>query len=222
MGSLNSKPWGEGQEYVITTNEIMKRAKTGDLILFQGQGPDARFIRCMSVSNEWSHVGVVIEHENEKLITEAYPTVIDKDVIRDTEHKGVQFVSLRKRLETYPSGCVAYRPLEGKKVDSTKTQRFITWFKDLPGYMIPQYNKNWWDFYEFGTGTDDDDNIHKGIKYYVCTSWAAEVLMELKVLNKTVEPGNYLLSDYGMTYRPIPTTNKGYSYGCIYYQILSK
>jgi hypothetical protein len=199
----------------------MKKAKTGDLILFEGEGPDARFIRCMSASNEWSHVGVVIVYDGVKLVTEAYPTVIDKDLIRDREHKGVQFVNLRTRLENYPSKRVAYRPLIGNKVNEKNTKVIIDWFKRIPEEEIPQYNKALWDFAEYGLRCDDDDNIHGDVQYYVCTSWAAHILMSLDVFNKTNLPGNYLLSDYGMSYRSIPTTNKGFTYGPIYYQMLS-
>lgn len=218
MGSKSSKDWGEGEEHTMTPNEIMRKAKTGDLILFQGQGLDARLIRCASVSNEWSHVGVVIEYENEKLITEAYPIIIDVDVLRGTRHKGVQFVGLRNRLLTYPSGRLAYRPLIGK-VDPKRVDNLVKTYRSLKDNEIPQYNKNWWDFIEYGTRTDDDDNIYKNVKHYVCTSWAAEIMMELDVCDKTVEAGNYMLSDFGMTYRPIPTTNKGYSFGLINYKI---
>ena len=219
MGVGKSKEWGKNEECRLTTNEIMKRAKTGDLILFKGEGPDARFIRCMSASNEWSHVGVVIEYENCKLVTEAYPTVIAKDMVRDSEHTGVQFVDLETRLKTYPSKCVAYRPLIGK-VDPVNTEKFVKMFKSLDESSIPQYNKSLWDFVEYGLRCDNDENVHGGVKYYVCTAWAAETLMCLKVLNKSNEPGNYLLSDFGMSYRCLPTTNKGFSFCEIYYQVL--
>jgi hypothetical protein len=217
MGTIPKEKWGKQEAHHITVNEVLKRAKTGDVILFQGQGLSGGLIRFMSICNRFSHVGLVVVDKEKKLITEAYNEIISDDYYRPN-HEGVQFVDLEERIRTYPSGCVAYRPINCA-VEQSEVDALSQNYKSLDDSEVPLYSTFLWDFFEYGTRTDDDDNVHKGRKYFVCTAWVAHLLMYFKVFNRKVEPGNYLLSDFALTHRPITTLNPKYNFGEVYYII---
>jgi hypothetical protein len=201
--------------------------------MFSGDGPDARLIRGLSVLSIWSHVGVVIVVNGRKLVTEAYPTIIDDDELRKKQrHRGVQTIDLRARLRDYPSHMVAFRPIvkRGASVGASAVgttqgvspalvRRFCAEVAAWRDEEVPQYSTFLTDFLEYGTRTDDDDNIHAGVKYYVCTSWAAHVLQLLQVLDNTVKPGNYCLSDFGFPNRQPTTLTRKWDFGQLYYCI---
>lgn len=69
----------------MTFDELMSRAKTGDLIFFSGRKPFSWMIRIRSFSR-WSHVGIVV-----------YPQVIgepiEPQIIESLEGHGVRVVS---------------------------------------------------------------------------------------------------------------------------------
>lgn len=231
MGAAMSRPWGEGETYRTTTDEIMRDAKDGDVLLFQGDGNAAGMIRWLSASTRWSHVAIVVEHPDtgKKMATEVYGEIIGCDVIRGDRHKGVQFIDLRERLENYPSHRVAWRPLKGGKVDKQKTRDLIEWYRDLKKEDIPQYNFNIFDFVQYGSRNETDNNVRFGTKYYVCTAWAAEVLMTLGIIlsdpskkgsnDNGPRAGMYALVDFGLTYYIMPTLKDPYYYQEIYYQV---
>lgn len=225
----------------MTHEDVVEEAETGDLILFQGGGADARFIRCTSLNPVWSHVGVVIVDPatRQKYITEAYPTVIGNDPWRQ-RHTGVQVTRLGYRLATYPTGKMAWRPLRlilnVSAVDDPQLGESIRWarlghrtlrwmferFRELymkpqPGKM-PKYNMDPIDFWEYGTRGDPPFDLNDG--KYVCTSWASLVLLEMRVFEPVIKqrgesrltvPGNILLADFGGT-SPLPMRH-GLDYG---------
>lgn len=228
MGNTPSvKEWGrvEPSDRRATLAHVLQRAKTGDIILFQGAGAESRAIRCASVLTTWSHVGIVLVlPDGTKAITEAYPTPIGKDIVRRNAHRGVQIGDLERRLKTYPSQKVAWRPLSRGNASEEREEDLARRVADLVRVFrawehdeVPQYSSFWHDWIEYGTRTDDDDNVRDGRKHYVCTSWAAAVLMHLDILDHTERAGNYLLSDFGFPLRKIPTMQHGYILGTIHY-----
>lgn len=234
-------PWTDASNDL---SDIIQNAQTGDLILFEGRGPDAMIIRLASLSPWWSHVGVVLrDAQNRLFITEEYPTVIGPEQMRQPLfHTGAQVVPLVERLKTYPSGKFAWRRLyvttsthqteDAKVVHRHRlAQRqlnamfdtFVRFFTQLS--VIPKYNLNLADFVEYGTRTDplSDDNDGK----YVCTSWAARVLLVMGIFTPRqimddgriipTIPGNVLLSDFDGT-GPLPLRHQ-YEYGELEYLV---
>ena len=195
--------WDEPE---VSVDDVVSQAKTGDLILYRGRGLDAWFIQCMSGwcsgSSKCSHVGVVVVVGRRKLVTEAYPTVIGKDVFTGTEHTGVQVVDLRARLLSYPSGHVMWRPMSKRKRngDAAASERFVRYYKRLMRDGLPQYNlggrcflATGMDWFEYGVMTDGDDNGGR----YVCTQWAVHVLRVMGMAHGDGKPGN--VSFYQLT-----------------------
>jgi len=193
-----------GNRMLVDREKFLREVKTGDMILFQGDGCASCLIRCMSVCHTWSHVGMVVARGGMKMITEANDDVIGRDVLRDDEHVGVQFVDLEKRLDEYDSHRIAYRRYTGRPVDENKVKDLLERYIALDDDSVPLYNKDLVDFLEYGTATDDDDNVRFGKKYYVCTSWFACLLIFFDIVPPDVRPGNYPLSSFGLTFEHGP------------------
>jgi len=190
---------GAWDEPDVSIDQVVRESKPGDLIEYKGRGLDAWFIQCMSGvcsgSSKYSHVGVVVEVGKRKGVTEAYPTVIGKDLITGTEHTGVQVVDLRARLSSYPSGHVMWRPMTKRKTSGTReaSARFERYYKRLVREGLPEYNlggrcflATGIDWYEYSTLTDGDDNGGR----YVCTQWAMQVLRVMGMARGDGKPGN--------------------------------
>lgn len=225
--------------------EILREAETGDLILFQGRGLDAKIIRYGGLNGKWSHVGMFLRdpQTNALYITEEYPTLIGPEMIHGPPfHTGAQVTDATFRLRTYPSGKFAWRKLvtvvRDRQVGMTRETvverlhprdravlfaNFIRFFTSLN--PIPKYNLNLIDFAEYGTRGDaeDDDNDGK----YVCTSWATKCAIEMGIFTPTVYrqdgslgplvPGNVTLTDYdGMSELP---TVQGLRYEALRYYL---
>lgn len=221
MGSCQSKlGWDPATipkaQQICRLKGFLETVKTGDMILFQGNGCASCMIRCMSPCNTWSHVGMVIVHEEKIMVTEAYDEIIACDVLRGDYHVGIQFVDLAVRLKEYESHRVAYRRLSGE-VDSRKTDDLVQRYCELKKESVPLYNKDIIDFLEYGTRTDDDDNVHNGKKHYICTSWFAALMMHFEIVTTDISPGNYTLADYGMTYRQMCTLTDKFCFESIKY-----
>jgi len=143
-------------------------------------------------------------------------------MVGGTLHTGAQTVALERRLRTYPSGRMAWRRLwyssEQRRPTNEEQNRFgrafVTFIETFHGVM-PKYNMNLIDFFEYGTRTDNDDNNGK----FVCTSWAASILQAMGVLrkqtrgrHKMIRPGNVLLVDFG-TCTAQPPMQEPWRYG---------
>ncbi len=101
----------------MTYDSLRDVVSTGDLVLFSGRGFVSDIIKRVTHS-EWSHVGMVVRAEvlgqSAVLLWES-TTLCD---VPDIEHghgiKGVQLVSLSKRVATY-AGRMAVRHLRGPR-----------------------------------------------------------------------------------------------------------
>lgn len=229
----------------LTIDECVKQMEPGDLVLFQGRGLDAWFIRWASPGGKWSHVGVCIEVNGQKCITEAYDTVIQNvsrttgqlepaiDPITGTSHTGIQTTDAWGRLMGYPSHHLAFRKLarvDGRRIDRQEINRRILVhldnMKKRTGGKMAQYNlrptkrynifRVLSDWYEYGTRGDDDDDGGR----YVCTHWAQECLQKAlickdRVGGEMINPGNALLDDFGQAWRQPPYILSFYSYGAV-------
>lgn len=231
MGNLFSRSaerWGEGHAQ-CGVDFVMQNAEPGDMLLFKGVGGSAGFIQWTSPVITWSHVGVILEVEGQLVISEAYPSIIDRDVIRKTRHTGVQTVDLRRRLESYPGGQVAWRVIRharGQKVTKEAQQKVID--RILAYQEMPQYCSQVGDMLEYGLRTDNDPDVSReGKEFYVCTSWVASVWQDLGIYQKYYtdtetgtrrkrNPGRLLLADIGCEQAYAPFVN-GWEAGPIHF-----
>ena len=86
----------------ITIDDTIKKAKTGDLILFRWSFMDPIF-RCFT---KFCHVGMVIKMNNKLYILETHPEEYDDDDIdKINPKKGVNMYELDDRLREYDGTC---------------------------------------------------------------------------------------------------------------------
>lgn len=228
--------WNDLPEQERSTAEILAKAKTGDIILFQGEGAMASLIRWLTASTRWSHVGIVIEvtlnNQPTKMITEIYAEVIGTDVVRGGKHTGVQFIDLKERISKYDSHKVAWRPLLVKSKSNDLPERaaeIVKRYRDLPEGAIPKYDTDLIRLIQYGSRNAPHSTCKRnGIQYYVCTAWAAQVLMWLGVIHEGPNTGfdydipgpeKYGLVDFGLTYYVLPTLKDDFAYQNIFYQV---
>jgi hypothetical protein len=203
MGNLSGKPEWDLDEIPSGSELTDKRAflssvKTGDMILFQGAGPVSGLIRCLSVCQTFSHIGMVIVHKGQALITEADAESVGFDPVRNDEHTGVQFTDLEKRLKEYDSCRIAYRRLNGK-VDEGLVQGLIQYYKDIKESKVPHYNLDIGRLIRSGTLANYSKNTRGGRREYICTAWFAALLLTFNMTIPDFNPANYTLALYSLT-----------------------
>ena len=206
------KEWGKDQ-LKCDIDYVMDHAEPGDLIHFQGSA----IIRWTSPIGQWSHVGVIVKAPSGCLaISEAYKTVIDFDVIRNDRHEGVQTVDLRRRLNMYETGRMAWRPVRGNELTlGTRNSRILAMIRSYD--VMPKYNMDLFDLVEFQTGTDNDENLDaNGRKMVVCTSWVTRVYQTIGWLPKNIYDGALTLAHYGNDL-PLPLTPQNLRWGKLHY-----
>lgn len=216
MGCGVSKEWGD-KHVQCTVDYVMRNAEPGDIILFAGVGGASDFIRFTSPSENWSHVGPILRVNGGLVITEAYKTVIGRDIIRKDFHSGIQTVPLRERLLSYEGGRVAWRPIRHrglKEITRVQQEEFVQRILRYP--EMPTYASGIGELIEYGTRWDDDEDIGSdGKEFYVCTSWTASVWQEFGIYQKFYtdsqtgerkkrNPGRLLLADIGMAETYVP------------------
>jgi len=97
---------------------LLKRARTGDLILFSGTGRDSAVVRSWSGSR-WTHIGMVVRSDDSLYGTiqrlflwNADSCQSRRNLLNGKYKEGVQLNDLRLYLDTYP-GYAYYCPLMG-------------------------------------------------------------------------------------------------------------
>ena len=206
------KEWGKDQ-LKCDINYVIANAEPGDLIHFQG----STIIRWTSPIHQWSHVGVIVRAPSGDLaISEAYKTEIDYDVIRNDWHDGVQTVDLRKRLNTYETGRMAWRPVRGNELTlGTRNTQILDMIRSFK--VMPKYDMHLDNLFEYQTGTDNDENLDaEGNKMFVCTSWVTRVYQTIGWLPKNIYDGTLTLAHYGGDLR-LPLIQKDLRWGSLHY-----
>lgn len=116
--------------------------KTGDLILFSGQGGMSRLIKCATFS-PWSHVGIVLripdssrfkwegkgKNRENLYLFHSYNKEFEIDVISGEMKEGVQLNVLRDAIETYRKngGRAFLRTAPRSFEDSVPKKKFMDW-----------------------------------------------------------------------------------------------
>ena len=87
--------------------------KTGDLILFKGNGVFSKIITALPGS-DYSHVGMYVEYDNQPCVFESTSQGGLPDIITGELIKGVQLVPFEERVQSY-DGEVFHRPIIGDR-----------------------------------------------------------------------------------------------------------
>jgi len=110
-------------------DDIQRRLKTGDIVLFSGKGGFSRSIRWFTFST-WTHVGMIIRlpEIDEPLIWESLRVPEIPDAIDGKMKSGVQLLRLKERIANC-SGPVAIRTLN-EPITETMFQALLE-FREL-------------------------------------------------------------------------------------------
>lgn len=189
----------EGPE-TIGLAQLCDTAITGDVLLFEGNATSSSLIRLAPLSEKWSHVALVVGHENG---TYLYESTIGGDQIDEITHRsknGPRIIDLRTRLNTYDGKSISYRRIYYKDQEDN-------WIR--PNTKLRNYwTTKIWDFarhtnptstYEFNffelIGSTMRANQRDG-KNYFCVELTAESLEVAGILTKSHSPNNYTLYDF--------------------------
>jgi hypothetical protein len=215
---------------------LEENAQFGDIIATSGDGIASDIIKCNSAFRDFSHVMIVVPGPRDpsgnftKCLSDAYeeyagtPCYKQHACSREGEEiqpTGVQFVSIRERLQRYTSGKIAYRR---RLTGTIPEQKLIDFYLEISSWRpksVPFYYKLMfcWDFYEVAYADDDDLNVYRdktGVngmrRYFVCTAWVAEAMMKLGLMRRNRKAGNYNLGHFvNPNINPIHNTNASYS-----------
>jgi hypothetical protein len=110
---------------MATYNEVRKRLKTGDVVLFSGKGGISHGIKLVT-NSKWSHVGMVLRLPDSKAVFLWESTTLSdlRDAIDKKTKKGVQLVLLSDRLRTY-DGEVKVRHLRNYQVGKREYMKLM-------------------------------------------------------------------------------------------------
>jgi hypothetical protein len=203
MGCRPSIP--EGFRKFSTLSDLESSVQTGDVVLLSGHGPASSFLRFSSISNLWTHTGVVIATrsggQKHLWIAESNPPLPHYDAISQKRWKdGPQLVDLRERISNYDGFCVAVVRVfpRGTSLDEERRKKAALEF--LRSVSRSTYERDPRKFFNAALRRNEDDP-----DAFYCTEFAAEALWKMEILKK--KPGrqfeNYTLDDFywGLTAR---------------------
>ena len=170
---------------------IRKKLRTGDLVLFSGKGRISNGIKWIT-SSEWSHVGmVVIMEEWDQVVLWESTTLSDlEDIESGKATKGVQSVFLSERLRTY-DGKAAVRQL-----DVDRTPKMIGDLKKFRQSVRGRpYEKSKIELFRsaydgpFGGNSEDLSSLF-------CSELVAEAYQEMGLLDPKIPSNEYTPADF--------------------------
>jgi len=174
-------------------SEIRDTLKTGDIVLFSGEGFISNLIKFMTRS-PWSHVGMVIRSEVLDMLLLWESTTLSKlkDIHSDTMKQGVQMVGLSARVDSY-EGLVGIRSLEGVEMNQSRMRAladFRAEMKDRP------YEQNKLELaksaYDGPFGHNEED-----LSSVFCSELVAEMYERWGLLPEKVSSNEYTPANLG-------------------------
>lgn len=169
-------------------NEIRPNLKTGDLVLFSGEGLVSTGIK-VSTFSKWSHVGMVFEIPEHDLIMLWESTTMSKMKDFDSGEvlKGVQLVPLSERIKVF-NGDIGIRCLKNKltKHQLQRVSQLRHEFKGRP------YEQNKIELILAALPGHIDEDLSS----LFCSELIAEVLQEIILLSDGRPSNDYNPGDF--------------------------
>lgn len=173
-------------------NESKCTFKTGDIILFSGQGLISNSIKLVTGSR-WSHVGMVIRISSGFEMVAIWESTTLK-TIKDSKtsyFKGVQLNQLRERIIQY-DGDVALRQLEGVEFSDEDLKKLNELRRNLTG---KPYEKSKLELiksaYDGVGGANKED-----LSSIFCSELVAEAYQILGILPEEIPSSEYVPRDF--------------------------
>lgn len=153
-------------------DKIIKKCKTGDIILFRWHFMDIIF----RMASKYSHIGMIYKENDNVYIIEMHPEE-GKKIIRN----GVNRYNLKKRLKEYNGTCYYLQLVKNIKVDNQKLKKRLKDYKKISfdENFRYSYGKSWlynklsWKL-----------SKKKKKKTMYCSEFVGYILKDLKILSK--------------------------------------
>lgn len=182
-----------------TVEYVLKKGRTGDVILFSGIGEDSDMVRFFGRETMWSHMGmIVVDDHGQKFLFESNKGTYPFDCYSNTAKDGVRCSDLVEKLTHYNGNFLAYRRLKIPK----KIRASARWNNELCDFIqeagpLPytqsleelflSIDQNNMDLYETGD--------------YFCVQLIAEMYIRWGFFSGERHADNYRLKDFS-TYEP--------------------
>jgi len=193
MGNDHSRDFKQ----VVKFEEFLDDARTGDIMLFSGEGTFSDIVRATSSMAYWSHCGIVVKLDGHKdpYLFESTKEEEPRDELTNTFKTGPKLVSLRTKIETYGGLPIAYRRLhthkdkkEASKLRRKMTRIILDFAREVSN---KPYEENIGELIGAVWRTNEPDTTG-----YFCTELLAETLKRIGVLNSDYPDNDYQLGDF--------------------------
>lgn len=213
----------------MTTNELVKTLKTGDLLMFQGVAPGANMIRRYTQS-PFSHTLMFIKEDDffgGKPVVFQGARAVYFDLFRQEEGNGLQVNPVKHMLDTYNTvwglgsehaenpARVCFRSInmeprseEEEKVYKEALYSFLRETNGIPYTEGMSMIELW------AKGVMEIDLTEKqNERTFYCASYVAEAMMKYGIITDEFKHEQYSPRDFSMKYDVLPFTSDSTSYG---------
>jgi hypothetical protein len=190
MGICSSHPQLPVDAEFVEEREFLDGCKTGDIILWCGEGIDSDIVRCASSSLRWSHISMVYRDMNNRLfLFESNKGLHPRDHFTGKHKDGVRLSNLSYKLHHYKGFFVASRKLhctpKQRSEIAMKLERIIE-------ETIPEsYSET---LYEMANSVLDGNTFD--LPGFTCIELVAYTSIQLGIVKPGKRPNNYTLTEF--------------------------
>ena len=172
-------------EGAILLEDLLKKSKTGDLILLSGRGRDSSVVKGWS-GCLWSHIGMIVEdlETKDKYLYNSDACSSRRNASDGKYKEGVQLNDLKVYLETYP-GYAFYCPLIGNPETN-----IIEAIRALNGI---NFNRDWIELLRctHGKGGGCLGSKQERVDLYFCSQLVAQIYYFMGVIGDRIPFNEY-------------------------------
>lgn len=181
-----------------TLEHFLKRATSGDIVLFSGSGNYSNGIKSVSYFTIFTHVGIIIRKSPTEapLLLESTLETTPYDTFTKSYKSGVKLVDVREKIEKYGGYAIAYRKLHtgGGKGSHDIREKWTSVLLEFAEKNIHKpYEQDMGQLVGsvFGANTEEDTSS------FFCTELVAKALIVINVIIESAEStNNYKLVDF--------------------------
>ena len=172
--------------------EIRDVLKTGDIVLFSGQGGISTAIKVFSKS-KWSHIGIVVKSKELNTVFLLESTTLNNvtDVETQSYKKGVQIVDLSTRVEKF-DGSISVKLLN--KELSEDQLKIINLFREE--IKNRPYERSEAELIKSLVDIGKFTENEKDLSSIFCSELVAEALMRVSVIKSDLPSNEYIPKDF--------------------------
>lgn len=187
-------------EYHEPLEKFLKDTRSGDIVLFSGDGGYSELIKNVSMFSDFTHVGIIIRNRvtDEPFLLESTLETTPFDELTKTYKSGVKLVKAKEKILNYGGFGIAYRRLHTGLGDVKRASRLRKdWTNALNKFAKMNIHKPYEKDVSQLVGSILRTNNMEDESSYFCTELVAKALMIMDVLDENLEiSSNYQLIDF--------------------------